>query len=264
LRVFRSDGSEAGETGKGDAGKAVGAAGQHDIGPPVAQHVESMGDGVVPRGTGCRDHHVGTGEVDLGRHGIGDHVAGIAVRELRADLGQLVGHDAVVVALDLQRLARGGAHRHPAALGIVPFGVYPGIVQGHAGRSHGKAGCAAYLVGGQPGEEVFGSEPVYLGAAVDAVPLRVERLDRRHATVTRQQVLPGLLPADPDRRHHAEAGDHDATGHRSCHLALGLELLQTDQDDLDGVLDGLQFLKLPLGEAQLEGIVDVHADLEVG
>ncbi len=180
---------------------------------PARSTSSGVGDGIVAGGAGRGDHGVGPGEAQLAGHVGGDHVAGVEGDELGPHALELAGQEAVVEALDLERLARGGAHGNAGPLGFDRLGIEPRVLQGHAGGGDGEQGGAAERRGILAPHPGSGIEPPHLRSQMGAEGFGVERLDRREAAAAREQPLPHLVPARSERGDQAEAGHRDGSVH---------------------------------------------------
>ena len=247
-------GSEAADRERRDG--SLGATGDHGVGVAALDDAEGVADGVRGTGAGGGGGLVGT----LGAVLDGD-VAGGEVNDGRGDeegrdLARAAVEHVGVLALDDVETADAGTDVDADGLGVLWRDLEAGVLHGLLCGGHGEVDEAAHLAGLLLLHEGVHVEVLDFGGDTDRVTGEIESGDLSHATLSDEQALPYLRcgVAHPAEEPHARYNDSTML---HCLLAL-LVLL----DVLGRVLDGLDFLRILVGDLDIEGLLELHHELD--
>jgi hypothetical protein len=147
-------------------------------------------------------------EPELDRKVSGDHVDDIGRHEEGRDPTRALGAVGLVVVLDARDAADPGSDRDadPTSVGIVDL--QPGIGDGLTARRHAVMDKLIHLFGFFFGDVIADLKAIDRTAEAGAERLDIEMGDGFDPAFAGEDVVPGGLDVQTDRRHEAQTGDH--------------------------------------------------------
>ena len=209
--VIRGQGAHGDKAGKGDfVEQGLGAAGQHQVGRPAADHLGRLADGLRPGGTGGDHRGVIALALEQQAEVMGRHIWERGWQGKRVDPRYPLGSQSFDPGDGNLPPTGTDPHDRSRAFGLWHQRAKPGIGHCLDPGSHGQVRAAGHPLGVLEADIVGDIKALYFARDLDRVAAGIKLGNVGHARVTCHQAIPGVGNRQAQRGDGPQARDNDS------------------------------------------------------